>query len=349
MPVGAHRYLSMVSNPRRQAAWPEGAADVDVDARLDIDLAEFSDLDPRRSCAFQNQRVRAGLLRHAVRSYTARCRLATKPLRWHGLYMANGLGNLSFTGKVALVTGAASGIGRAVAERLAREGAKVALADMDEPKVTRVVDSIRSAGGDALALRLDVTSESDWTAGTERLLREWARLDICVNSAGIACASPIPDTRLSDWRRVLSTNLDGVFLGTRHAMTAMKDGGGGCIINIASAAGIKPVAGNAVYGTSKAAILFFTRVAALEGAPLKIRVNSISPGAVATPMWASTPFWPKEAAEAGGVDEALKVLVRDQGFAEPQEVAAAVLYLASNDARHVTGADLPVDNGFAIT
>lgn len=263
--------------------------------------------------------------------------------------MANELGSRSFAGKVALVTGAASGIGRAVAERLARAGAKVALADVDEPKVTRVMDSIRSAGGNALAIRLDVTSESDWTAGMERLLREWARLDICINSAGIAFASPIPETRLADWKRVLSTNLDGVFLGTRHAMIAMRESGGGCIINIASAAGIKPVAGNAVYGTSKAAIRFFTRVAALEGAPLRIRVNSISPGAVATPMWESTPFWPKEAAQSGGVDEALKVLVRDHGFAEPQEIAAAVLYLASDDARHVTGADLPVDNGFAIT
>jgi NAD(P)-dependent dehydrogenase (short-subunit alcohol dehydrogenase family) len=276
-------------------------------------------------------------------------RLASQPVRWHGFFMANELGNRSFARKVALVTGAASGIGRAVAERLAEAGAKVALADLDEPKVARIADTIRNAGGNALALRLDVTSEVDWKAGMERLLREWGRLDISVNSAGIAFANPIPDTHLADWKRVLSTNLDGVFLGTRQAMTAMKDGGGGCIINIASAAGIKPVAGNAVYGTSKAAILFFTRVAALEGAPLKIRVNSISPGAVATAMWESTPFWPKQAAESGGVDEALKVLVRDHGFAEPEEIAAAVLYLASDDARHVSGADLPVDNGFSIT
>lgn len=263
--------------------------------------------------------------------------------------MANELDHRSFAGKVALVTGAASGIGLAVAQRLAQTGAKVALADLDQLKVTRAADSIRSAGGDTLALRLDVTSEADWKAGMDRLLREWGRWDISVHSAGIAFASPIPETHLTDWKRVMSTNLDGVFLGTRQAMTAMKDSGGGCIINIASAAGIKAVAGNAVYGTSKAAILFFTRVAALEGAPCKIRVNSISPGAVATPMWESTPFWPKEAAESGGMDEALKVLVRDHGFAEPQEIAASVLYLASDDARHVTGADLPVDHGFAIT
>lgn len=263
--------------------------------------------------------------------------------------MASDLGPRGMVGKVALVTGAASGIGRATAERLAGAGAKVALADVDERKVVEVADSIRSAGGHALALRLDVTSEADWNEAMRCLLHEWVRLDLCVNAAGIAFASPIPETPLADWKRVMSTNQDGVFLGTRQAMTVMKESGGGCIINLASAAGIKPVAGNAAYGTSKAAIRFFTRVAALEGAPLKIRVNSISPGAVATPMWASTPFWPKEAAEAGGVAEALKVLVRDHGFAEPAEVAAAVLYLASDEARHVTGVDLPLDNGFAIT
>jgi NAD(P)-dependent dehydrogenase (short-subunit alcohol dehydrogenase family) len=135
----------------------------------------------------------------------------------------------------------------------------------------------------------------------------------------------------------------------KQAMLAMKEGGGGCIVNIASAAGIKPVSGNATYGTSKAAIQFFTRVAALEGAPQKIRVNSVSPGAVATPMWKSTELWPRELAETGGQDAALKALVKVKGFAEPEEIAVAVLFLASDDARHVTGTDLLVDGGFAIS
>jgi len=253
-------------------------------------------------------------------------------------------------GKVALVTGAASGIGRATAQRLAAEGAGVALADLNEPAAARVADAICASGGRAFALRLDVTSESDWQAALGRLLAEFGRIDIAVNCAGIAFACPIADTSLADWRRVQSTNVDGVFLGTRHALKAMKSGmGGGCIINIASAAGIKPLSGNAAYGTSKAAIRFFTRVAALEGAPQNIRVNSISPGAVATPMWEPTDLWPKEAAETGGREAALQALVRDRGFAEPEEIAAAVLFLASDDALHVTGADLRVDNGFAIT
>jgi NAD(P)-dependent dehydrogenase (short-subunit alcohol dehydrogenase family) len=115
------------------------------------------------------------------------------------------------------------------------------------------------------------------------------------------------------------------------------------------AAGIKALSGNAAYGTSKAAVRFFTRIAALEGAPQHIRVNSISPGAIATPMWESTDLWPKQVAAMGGREAALKALVKDRGFAEPEEVAAAVLFLASNEARHVTGADFPVDDCFAIT
>jgi NAD(P)-dependent dehydrogenase (short-subunit alcohol dehydrogenase family) len=251
-------------------------------------------------------------------------------------------------GKVALVTGAASGIGKAVAQRLAAEGICVALADLNTPELERTKGTICGHGVEALALLLDVASETDWEVAMSQVLAEWGRLDICVNCAGITFARPITETNLADWRRVMSTNLDGVFLGTRHAMSAMSYRGG-CSINVASAAGIKPIAGNATYGTCKAGIRFFTRIAALEGAPHRIRVNSISPGAVATPMWESTELWPRQAAEAGGREAALKSLVQDRGFAEPEEVAAAVLFLVSDDARHITGVDLLVDDGFAIT
>jgi 3(or 17)beta-hydroxysteroid dehydrogenase len=252
-------------------------------------------------------------------------------------------------GKVALVTGAASGIGKATVQRLAAEGAKVGLADVNEPELAKVADAIRAGGGQAFALRLNVTSESDWQAAMSRILTQWGRLDICVNCAGISFAKPMAELSLADWRRVMAVNLDGVFLGTREAMIAMKESGGGCIINIASAAGIKPISGNAAYGTSKAAIRFLTQVAALEGAPQNIRVNSISPGAVATPMWESTDLWPKQAAETGGQDAALKALVKEQGFAEPEEIAAVVVFLVGDEARHITGVDLPVDDGFAIS
>lgn len=252
-------------------------------------------------------------------------------------------------GKVALVTGAASGIGKATAMRLVNEGARVALADVNESELQRVATEICTESRQTLTLRLDVTLEADWQAAMARILADWSRLDICVNCAGTSLAKPIAELSLTDWRRVMATNLDSVFLGTRQAMTAMKDHGGGCIVNIASAAGIKPVSGNSAYGTSKAAIRFFTRIAALEGKPNGIRVNSISPGAVATRMWESTVFWPKHIADANGSDAALEALVKDHGFAEPEEIAAAVLFLASNEARHITGVDLPVDQGFAIT
>lgn len=252
-----------------------------------------------------------------------------------------------FVGKTALVTGAASGIGRAVAQRLTAEGARVALADLDQAGAARIAEAIDASGGQTIALQLDVQSEADWQAAVERIPSEWGPLQVSVNSAGIAWATPITELELADWRRVLTTNLDGVFLGTRLAMRLMKAGGGGCIVNVASAAGIKPLAGNAAYGTSKAAIRFFTRVAALEAAPYSIRVNSISPGAVATPMWESTDLWPRQIAATGGRRAALKALVTDYGFAEPEQIAAAVLFLASDEARNVTGVDLPIDDGFS--
>ena len=261
----------------------------------------------------------------------------------------NAPGSSRMVGKVALVTGAASGIGKAIALRLAEEGARVALADLNQSKLASVAKTITTAGGNALAIDLDVSSETSWQNAMTRLLAEWGILDLCVNCAGITFARPITDMSLADWQRMMHINSDGVFLGTRQAMIAMRGRNGGCIINIASAAGIKPVSGNAAYGTSKAAVRFFSRVAALEGAAHNIRVNSISPGAVATPMWESTDLWPRQVSETQGQDAALQALVSEKGFAEPREIAAAVLFLASDEARHVTGADLSVDAGFAIS
>jgi 3(or 17)beta-hydroxysteroid dehydrogenase len=257
--------------------------------------------------------------------------------------------NRSLAEKAALVTGAASGIGAAIARRLAAQGARVVAADINEQGVRAVADAIQAGGGHAIALRLDVTSEADWQTAMTRVLSEWGRLDICVNCAGIAFARPINDLDLADWRRVMQTNLDSAFLGTKHAMATMQPTGGGCIINIASAAGIKPVSGNAAYGTSKAAVRFLTQVAALEGKPHGIRVNSISPGAVATPIWRGTEMWPAETESQVGAAAALDAMATEQGFARPEEIAAAVVFLASEEAQHLTGADLRVDDGFAIS
>jgi 3(or 17)beta-hydroxysteroid dehydrogenase len=252
------------------------------------------------------------------------------------------------TGTVALVTGAASGIGKATAIACALEGARVVVGDLNETAAEQVAEMIRAAGGEARARLMDVTCESDWAAALTDLHATWGTLGLCVNCAGISLARPLTELSLADWRRVFAVNLDGVFLGTRHAMESMKAGNGGSIINIASAAGAKALAGNAAYGASKAAVRFFTRVAALEGAPHHIRVNSISPGAVATSMWEGTALWPAAVAEQSGREAALQALVRDQNMAEPLDVARAVLFLASDDARFITGADLAVDGGFSI-
>jgi 3(or 17)beta-hydroxysteroid dehydrogenase len=256
--------------------------------------------------------------------------------------------NRNLTEKVALVTGAASGIGVAVANRLAAQGARIVAVDINEQGVRIVADAIHAGGGHAIAVPLDVTSVTDWQAAMTRILAEWGRLDILINCTGISFSKPITDLTPDDWRRVMQTNLDGVFLGTKHAMAAMQATGGGCILNIASAAGIKPIAGNSAYGTSKAAIRFFTQVAALEGKPHGIRVNSISPGAVATPMWRGAETWPEEIEAKEGQKAALDALVKDHGFAQPEDIAAAVAYLVSDEARHITGTDLVIDDGFAI-
>jgi NAD(P)-dependent dehydrogenase (short-subunit alcohol dehydrogenase family) len=250
-------------------------------------------------------------------------------------------------GKVALVTGAASGIGKAAAQRLAAGGAQTVLADLDKPAAQQVAKAICETGGQAFAVELDVASESQWEAVIARITTNGGKLNICVNCAGISFSKPMTETSHSEWQRVMSVNLDGVFLGTRYAMKAMQSQREGCIINIASAAGLKPLSGNAAYGTSKAAVRFLTRIASIEGAAHQIRVNSISPGAIATPMWEGTDWWPRQIAEQQGRDAALKALVSTQGFGRPEEIAAVVEFLASDESRLITGVDLPVDAGFS--
>src|SRR3954467_4969895 len=150
-------------------------------------------------------------------------------------------------GKTALVTGGASGIGRAVALVLAREGARVAVADLDEAGAGGAAAGVTAEGGTAAPYRLDVTAEDDWKAATDRLVAGWGRLDVAVNCAGISFARPVRKTSLTEWRRVLAVNLDGVFLGTRAAILAMRRTKQGSIINIASAAARKPIPGTGAY------------------------------------------------------------------------------------------------------
>ena len=252
---------------------------------------------------------------------------------------------MSFAGKSALVTGAASGIGRAVAEELSRRGARVLAADVN-------VDDLRKLAGQSdniTALALDVADENAWQSAFGSI----DRLDIFVSAAGISHAAPTAEMTLEEWRGVMSVNLDGAFLGVRSALRNMIPHSGGSIVLIASASGIKAAAGASAYCVSKAGVLMLARAVALEYKELGIRVNSVSPAAVATPMWTRMPFWRELVAKHGGEKGAWDALggidpnqpsLKRMAF--PEEVAKAVLFLASDEAAHITGVDLAVDAGY---
>lgn len=251
-----------------------------------------------------------------------------------------------FAGRVALVTGAASGIGRAAAALLAQQGARVLVADLDAVAAAQTAEAIAFAGGTAAAQPLDVTSEADWRAAVERVEQRWGGLHVLVNSAGIAQVRPVPDTSLAEWRGVLAVNLDGVFLGTRFGIQAMRRAEGGSIVNVASASGLKAAAGAGAYCASKAAVLMLTRVAALECIQTgdRIRVNAVAPGGVKTAMWGKVPIGAEiMASEAWNAPVDAPPGKR---FATPDEVARAILFLASEEASYITGSVLAVDAGY---
>jgi 2-keto-3-deoxy-L-fuconate dehydrogenase len=243
-----------------------------------------------------------------------------------------------FAGRTALITGAASGIGRAVAELLAAEGAgRLVLVDVDAaaldaldlPGTERVVGSVADEG---LWDRLDLGG-----------------LDLAVVNAGVVGAGPISDLSFPEWRRILSINLDGAFLTLRAALRAMRNGG--AIVATASAAGLKAEAGVAAYGASKAALLHLVKVAAKEAAPRRIRVNAIAPAGVETPVWDAVPMF-ADRAEAIGRDAAfaeLAAMATPLGrYAKANEVAAQIAWLLSDEAALITGATLVSDGGYTL-
>ncbi|MDI3286773.1 SDR family NAD(P)-dependent oxidoreductase [Polyangium sp. 15x6] len=252
-------------------------------------------------------------------------------------------------GKVALVTGAGSGIGQATAELFAEEGARVVVTDIDVAAAEAAATRIATRGGQALALELDATDEADWESVIDRVLAGWGRIDILVNNAGIASSAPLADSTLADFRRVVAVNLDSVFLGTQRGIRVMRGAGGGSIVNVASASGKKASAGAGAYCASKAAVVMLTKVAALEGAPHRVRVNAVLPAGVETPMWEKQPFFQALVKELGDVRDAYTALAKTSPFARfaaPREVAAAILMCASDESSYVTGAEIVVDGGY---
>jgi NAD(P)-dependent dehydrogenase (short-subunit alcohol dehydrogenase family) len=247
-------------------------------------------------------------------------------------------------GKVALVTGAAMGLGAEAARRLAQEGAAVLLTDVAADEADALVREIRSAGGQAAFARHDVTSEADWDAAVEAARAEFGALHILVNNAGVSGEStPLIGHGVDDWRRILSINLDGVFLGLRAAGQLIADSGGGSVINVSSILGKAGLANAAAYCASKGGVLQLTKAAALEWAPLGIRVNSLHPGFIETPMLAEG----LRRSENGNEMREMLIMAHPLGrLGVPAEIADAILFLASDESRFMTGAELVVDGGY---
>jgi NAD(P)-dependent dehydrogenase (short-subunit alcohol dehydrogenase family) len=247
-------------------------------------------------------------------------------------------------GKVALVTGAAMGLGAQTARVLAREGAAVLLTDLADEEADAVVRAIRADGGRAAYLHHDVTQEADWEAAVAAAKEAFGALHILVNNAGIAGGPfPLMTHSLEDWRRVLAVNLDGVFLGMRHAGPLIAASGGGSIINLSSILGKVGLPEAAAYCASKGGVLLLTKSAALEWAPLGIRVNSLHPGFIDTPMVANSVMLGPDGNEKKAMLVAAHALGR---FGVPREIADAVLFLASDESSFMTGAELVVDGGY---
>jgi NAD(P)-dependent dehydrogenase (short-subunit alcohol dehydrogenase family) len=252
-------------------------------------------------------------------------------------------------GRVAVITGGASGIGRGACLRFAQEGAKIVIADIDREGGERTAAEIKGKGGEGVFIRTDTASAADNDAMAQKALDEYGRLDILIASAGISHAGydptrpeaaltaqrrrPIVDKPLEEWERVIRVNLTGVMLGNQAAARRMiKAGNGGALVNVSSIAAIMPAALVNDYCVSKAGVLMLSRVLALELAPHKIRVNCILPGHIRTPMTA-------------GLYEDARLMPPIGRYGEPADTAAALLFFASDDSSYITGKYLAVDGG----
>jgi 3(or 17)beta-hydroxysteroid dehydrogenase len=243
--------------------------------------------------------------------------------------------------KVALITGGASGLGAACAKLLAREGARVIVSDIDARGAATIADEI---GGDARAMEHDVTSEEAWENAVDRATEAFGRLDILVNTAGIAMIADVEHTSLEDWRRVMAVNLDGTFLGCRYAVEAMKETGGGSIINMSSVSGLVGGFNLAAYNASKGGVRLLTKSVALHcaRAGYNIRCNSIHPTFIDTPMVRQMI---ETAPDPERAERSLKRQIPLGRLGQPDDVAYMVLYLASDESAFVTGAEMVVDGG----
>ena len=248
--------------------------------------------------------------------------------------------------KVAVITGAGSGLGRASAILFAKEGAKVVVADINDAGGKEAVAAISSSGGEAIFVHTDVSKASDAENLIKATKDKFGKIDILFNNAGVPHRpTPIENLDESLWDRIFSVNVKGIFLITKSAFPVMKEAGGGVVINLASISGLRPRPGSSAYATSKAAAIMLTKELALEGAPKNIRVNAINPVA------ADTPMLPGLLPEGVDMNEAKKALIDTVPLgrlAKPEDVAYAALYLASDESAMLTGTSINVDGGRGI-
>ena len=242
-------------------------------------------------------------------------------------------------GKVALISGGARGQGAAEAKLFAGEGAQVVFGDILDDLGKQVEAEIHEVGGEALYIHLDVTNAADWASAVEAAVSRYGRLDVLVNNAGITIRKNVEDTTEEDWDRIMAINAKGVFLGTKQAIPAMRESGGGSIVNISSTAGLvgSPYSG-ASYAATKGAVRLFTKATAIQYAKEGIRCNSVHPGLLETPMTQDM------LADAAHREERTqRIPLGRVGTAE--DVAYGVLYLASDESSFVTGSELVIDGG----
>jgi 3(or 17)beta-hydroxysteroid dehydrogenase len=245
--------------------------------------------------------------------------------------------------KVAIVTGAGTGIGEASASLLAKEGAKVVIADIDTVSGEAVANRIIKEGGEAIFVKHDVASEDSWKNVIRRTLDKYGKINVLVNNAGVTVNKDIEQTTLEEWRWLMSINLDGVFLGIKYIIPPMKEAGGGSIVNICSAAGNVGQLWAGAYCASKGGVRLLTKAAALEcskmGRDYNIRVNSIHPGCTNTPLI-------QRLCEKEDMKKIIYGLHPVGHLAEPDDIAYGVLYLASDESKFATGSELVIDGGY---
>ncbi len=249
-------------------------------------------------------------------------------------------GWLALAGRLCVVTGAASGIGAAVARSLAQAGARVALLDRDVAGCEKVTGELTAQGAAAMAVACDTSSESGVKVAAKRIADEWGAADVLVNNAGMLRAGPLADVSLDDWNAVLAVNLTGYLLCARAFGAGMRAAGRGSIVHIASIAGLMPQTGSGAYSASKAGVLLLSRQLAVEWGPQGVRSNAICPGMIRTPL--SAKFY-----EEPGFEAKRALVTASRRVGEPQDIADVALFLASPRSAYVTGAEILVDGGMS--